>query len=404
MRGKVYILSAFEKGLSTVLLSLGSLIVAYLIGSEDYGKFGILFSAYLFSSLINDSGIATSILNFSLEYTSQRATQLRKFNNSNNIISLLLFLLITSYYVVTNFSLSWIISVLLLAIALRIHSKTIIPHSILIKKNRYKELNRLTFLSSIGALIIAVLLSQLITDFTLASFYVLSLVALKYILLYITEHGSFNSISDFAHTELAELKDYSSWIFKISLTNQAFLVLIDFILSKTISFELLGKYKLDLFLVNTLIFVIGSSIERIWIANYSSYSEIPRSYKVNLVVLLYVLLFISIPIHFGVSAIINFSGKADMVLSAEDFFLVLSCYVSVPLQQLLLFRAKKTKEFIKPYFFVLVIIRLLTLMVFLGLVLSIGLNFNIYLYGYATGSLLLFLIPMYFVKYGLSNK
>ena len=404
MRSKVYILSTLEKSISTVLLSLGSLLVAYLIGPEDYGKFGILFAAYLFSTLINDSGTATSILNFSLEYTSQGAAVLRQFNDRNSVISVLLFLLISLYYVIINFSYSWIASVCLLVLSLKVHSKTIIPHSILIKKNNYKELNKITFFSSIGALLATFLTSQLIHDFTLGSVYILSLVLFKFMLIKRTENGTFKSKNKVVKKGITELRAYSSWIFKISLTNQAYLIILDFILSRTIDFELLGKYKLDLFLINTLILTIGSSVERIWIANYPSYTDIPVNNKIKLVVLLYLLLFLTIPLHYGISVIITALGKADILLSSTDFFIVLLCYVSVPLQQLIIIRAKKVKDFMKLYSMILIIIRSLSVVVFFGFMFSLNLDFKIYLFGYAFASLLLFIVPTYFIYNGISNR
>lgn len=404
MRGRVYILSAFEKGLSTVLLSLGSLLVAYLIGPEDYGKFGLLFGVYIFSILINDSGTATSILNFSLEYTSQRAAHIRKFNNKSNIISILLFVLITSYYVIVNFSSSWLISVFVLVISLRIHSKTIIPHSILTKKNRYIELNQITLISSVSSFLIISLISVWIDDFTLASLYVLFLATFKYFLLIKKDKSTFNISNSIIQQEMNELKEYSSGIFRISLTNQTFLVVLDFILSETISFELFGKYKLDLFLINTLIYTIGSSIERIWLANYDSYAIIPKHYKVRLVMLLYFLLSISIPIHYIFSVATNYLGRSQALLSTDYFILVISCYITVPLHQMLIIRVKKTIELTNIYALTLIILRLLTIACLVGLMLVSSLSFDGYLYIFSIASIVLFLVQFYLVTNVLSNK
>ena len=404
MRGRVYIFSAFEKGLSTVLLSFGSLLVAYLIGPEDYGKFGLLFGAYLFSSLINDSGTATSILNFSLEYTSQRAAHIGKLNNKNNIISVVLFVLITSYYVIINFSSSWLISVFVLVISLRIHSKTIIPHSILIKQNRYMELNQITIISSIGALLLTLLLSRWIADFSLGSLFVLSLALLKYILVARIEDSVFDFTNTNIYNQTEELREYSLGIFKISLTNQAFLIVLDLILSMTINFELLGKYKLDLFLINTLVLTFGSSFERIWISNYDTYSDIPKHFKIKLLGLLYFLLCLSIPFHYVTSAFFNYLGKSEILLSTDNFSSLFLCYITVPLQQLLLIRAKKMKLFLKPYTSILILIRLITLMFIFVFMLLLILSFTSFLYIYATASFVLYIVPLLFVKYGLSDE
>lgn len=346
---RTYLLSFADKVVSVVISGLFILYIGILLGPDNYGKFAVFSSIYLFSVGYLEGGILAVLYRLKLEILIANSLQYVKVlkEKSYRSILILLFGSIVLFYL--DSSVDVFLSLIYGIFALIVYSNSIVYIAIQTKSDNYKVLILSNIVAYVVGMAVVLAMSKIYKSFALGILYLFVINFVRFLCLKFSTRNHHFLLSE-QNNKINGVNYYEKSLTKIAILNQLFVLFLDLILSTFLNATEFGRYKFSLFLVNTILITVMASVERVFFTKYLT--EIPRSNQFRFLILVYILyggLFCLPSVMLIVDRLFGMPTGVNAMIKVDIYYLTLLSLLLLPVEYVLMMLFKMSEKYVDKY-------------------------------------------------------